>query len=142
MTASLGALDGPLPPKDAFEANDGADPRGYRLYGRWSKRVVRATLDFWDDQDDVYPVYLRAGERLDVSLDGPDGANPSLVLWRPGVGSLSSVGEVRKRLAFSARPGSREHIGARAGADGWYSIQVRLGAEGAGPYRLTAVRSR
>jgi subtilisin family serine protease len=141
VAAALVALETSVPPADAYEPNDGADPRGYRLYGRWSKRVVRATVDYWDDQDDVYPVYLRAGQRLDASLDGPTGTNPSLVLWRPGVSSVTGVAEARRRLDFSARPAWREHVGGRAAVDGWYAVQVRLGSEGAGAYRLTFVRS-
>jgi hypothetical protein len=142
VTAALAALAAPLPPADAFEANDGADPRAYRLYGPWSRRVVRATLDFWDDQDDVYAVYLRKGQRLDVSLVGPARTNPSLVLWRRGAALLDSVAEQGRRLRFSAQPGAREHLGARVAADGWYAVHVRLGSEGAGRYRLTLVRNR
>lgn len=142
VVGALAALDIAVPPPDAFESNDGADPKGYRLYGGWSKRLVRATVDFWDDQDDVYGVYLRAGQRLDVSLDGPEGTNPSLLLWRPGARELGGLTAPRMRLRFSARPGSREYLGARVGVEGWYSVQVRLGSEGAGPYRLTLSRSR
>ncbi len=142
VAGALATLDGEVPPADAFEANDGADPSGYRLYGGWSQRVVRATLDFWDDQDDVYGVYLRAGQRVDVSLNGPAGTNPALVLWRPGAVQLDSLTEPDRRLRFSARRGAKEYVGARVAAEGWYSVQVRLGSAGAGAYQLTLVRSR
>ncbi|MDH4178381.1 MAG: S8 family serine peptidase [Thermoleophilia bacterium] len=142
VTAAATALDGLTPPPDAFEPNDDADPRAYRLYGRWSERVVRATLDFWDDQDDVYAVYLRAGQRIDVALDGPADTSPSLVLWRPGVGRIDDLAEVDRRLRFSSRPGSAQYVGARVGAAGWYGVQVRLSEPGDGEYRLTVVRSR
>jgi subtilisin family serine protease len=143
VTGALDALgEQPLPPPDAFESNDGADPRAYRLYGGWSRRVVRATLDFWDDQDDVYAVYLRRGQRLDVSLDGPSHTNSNLILWRRGAMLLDSIAEQSLRLRYSARPGAREHLGARVQEEGWYAVQVKLGSEGAGRYRLTLVRSR
>ena len=61
VTAALGAIDGQLPAADALETNDDAGDRSHRLSGTWRRRVVKATVDYWDDQDDVYAVYLAEG---------------------------------------------------------------------------------
>ena len=42
-----------------------------------------ASLDFWDDQNDVYAVRLRRGGRLVATLSRAT-ANVNLTLWKPG----------------------------------------------------------
>jgi hypothetical protein len=141
MAAALSALAEPPPPADRFETNDDAGTRAYRLYGPWRKRVVNASVDFWDDQNDVYGVYLRAGHRLDVSLAGPEGTNPSLALWNPAAERVDDLSGQELRMRASIRPADREHLGAVAGATGWYFVHVKLGTPAAGAYRLTIVRT-
>jgi subtilisin family serine protease len=138
---ALAALAVPPPPPDRLEANDDAGSQAYRLYGRWHTRIVRASVDFWDDQDDVYGVYLRPGERVDVSLDGPDDADPNLLLWHPRAQHIDDLAGQALRLRASTRPGSRQHLGAKAGSTGWYYVHVKLVGPAAGAYRLTIVRT-
>lgn len=140
VTRALAALGGPLPPADTFEPNDDAGQDAYRVYGRWRTRTIRATADFWDDENDVYGVYLRRGERLDVALAGPAATDPSLVLWRPATVSVDDLGRQDLRLQTSTRPGAREHLGARAPVTGWYFVHVKLGSQGSGAYRLRLTR--
>ena len=64
VARALGALAGPVPPRDRFEPND-ADAHAPRLAPR--RRVV-ATLDYWDDRLDVYRVRVPADSRLVTSL--------------------------------------------------------------------------
>ena len=97
-------------------------------------------MDYWDDQDDVYAVYLRKGRRLDASLDG-DGGDLSLALWRPGRSRCSSWTSQAGRVRLSARPGAREHLGFRADTTGWHYLQVRVVAAGEAAYRLAVVRT-
>ena len=51
----------PLPERDRYETNDDAGSRAYTRRG--SNRRSSATVDFWDDQDDVYAIRLARGQR-------------------------------------------------------------------------------
>ena len=97
-----------------------------------------ATLDFWDDNVDVYKVYLRAKQRIVVTLDGPRGVNTDLLLWKPGTQRVQglSLALLRQRVALSAKPGTREQISHRAKTTGWYYVEAKLVQPGAGSYRL------
>jgi hypothetical protein len=143
LAAALGALDGPLPVADSYESNDDAGIRAFKLWGR--SIDVTATLDFWDDQIDVYKVRLRRGQTVAVSLHGPAGTDANLVLWRPGtqrVEGLSPALQAR-RLTQSVRVGSSdEHFLHRARQDGWYYVEVKLPGPGSGQYRLHISKSR
>ncbi len=140
VTAALGALGGQPPAADSLETNDDAADRSHRLSGTWRRRLVHATVDYWDDQDDVYAVYLRAGRRLDASLGG-DSGDLSLALWRPGTESVQLLAGQWGRVRLSARPGASEHLGFRAETTGWHYLQVRVVAAGETAYRLAVVRS-
>jgi hypothetical protein len=62
---------------------------------------VKASLDFWDDQDDVYAVYLHRGEKLYASLVPSQDAEVALALWRPetvAVADLAATGPARPPL--------------------------------------------
>lgn len=138
VTAALAGLGLPLPPPDRHEPNDDAGSRAFTLWG--VRRVVTATLDFWDDQNDVYRVYLRRGQRLFASLAGTTGTDPALALWRPGTLEIDDLSRQDLRVRLSAVFGPNEHLGYRAKSAGWYSLHVKLGAPGGGPYRLSVVK--
>ena len=67
------------------------------MYGR--ERAVKATLDFWDDQVDVYRVNVAKGERLKAFLRGPADTQTNLILWRPGTEHVEGVSEEVQRGA-------------------------------------------
>jgi hypothetical protein len=138
VTAALGALALPLPVPDSREPNDDAGGRAFTLWG--TKRVVTATLDFWDDQNDVYRVFLRRGQRLFASLAGAAGTDPAMALWRPGTQEIDDLSRQYFRVRLSASVGPNEHLGFKAQAEGWYSLHIKLGAPGSGPYRLSVVK--
>ncbi len=140
IAAALAALDGSLPSVDTLETNDDAGAESRHLSGTWRRRLFEATIDFWDDQDDVYAVYVRAGGRLDVALEG-DAGDLSLALWRPGTTTVQGIAEQQGRVRLSARRGPREHLGFRAETTGWHYVQVRIVAAGDTTYRLALVRS-
>nr|MDP9490804.1 hypothetical protein [Actinomycetota bacterium] len=102
---------------------------------------IRATLDYWNDPNDVYAVRLRKGGRLFATLDGEGNrkisANVNLVLWRPGTRRISQS----RALASSASPGAFEVIRyfnvPRAGV---YYVQAKIVEPGAGRYTLRMVR--
>jgi subtilisin family serine protease len=145
VTAALKALTGPLPPRDRYEGNDQAGDQAFTLYG--SSIDVKATLDYWDDNVDVYKVRLRRGQTMSVSLRGSAGTDTNLVLWRPGtqIVEAASFGEQAALQAFrvtqSARAGPDEHFLYRARRTGWYYVEVKLTTQGSGLYRLHIAKS-
>jgi subtilisin family serine protease len=140
VSKAIGALDGVLPPPDRLEPNDDAGAAAARLSTNVTS--VKATIDFWDDQIDVYRLYVSKGERLKLDLEGPVGTNSNLLLWKPGT---KHVGDIRKqnlRAAESTGPGSSHRLGYRAPASGWYYVEVKVVTRGSGPYDLTIGRKR
>ena len=142
VTAALEALAEPLPPADRYESNDDAGSRAATMYG--SERTVKATLDFWDDQVDVYRVNVGKGERLKTFLRGPVGTQTNLILWRPGTKHVEGLSEVvqRMRVAQSARAGSNEALSYRPSEGGWYFVEVKMASPGSGRYSLRLAKTR
>ena len=145
-TGAIYSLSGPLPPRDAHEPNDDAGEDAYRLYFPAGERArfVKASLDFWDDQDDVYGVYLDRGEKLYVSLVPSQQAKVALALWRPETVAVSDLARQDLRVRLSNRPGRRERLAWTADEPGWHFLQARITAATATPvaYRLSIVRIR
>jgi hypothetical protein len=144
VDAALKALDGPIPPPDRYEGNDDAGDRAFTLYGR--SIDVAATLDFWDDQIDVYRIRLRKGQTVAVSLRGPARTDTNLILWKPGTRQVEprnlSPALQALRVTQSVHVGPNEHFLNRAREDGWYYVEVKLSTPGAGQYRLHISKSR
>jgi hypothetical protein len=139
VAAAIAALAEQLPLGDRYEANDDAGPRAYPVSG--SNRRIKATVDFWDDQDDVYAINLKKGQRVYVGLTGSDiTADLSLALWLPKTRSIGNVRDLRFRARISARPAAREYFSHRAAKAGTYYVQVRMSSPGITRYRLTIVK--
>jgi Subtilase family len=140
VAAALGALAEALPIRDRYETNDDVGRRAQGLAGR--NRLIRATVDFWDDQDDVYAIRLQARQRVYVGLKGVESdADLSLALWLPRVRSIEGVGSLRFRAKVSTRSGGpREYFSFRAPTTGSYYVQVRMSSPGATQYRLRIVK--
>jgi len=129
------ALDDPLPEGDRYEINDQV-ANAAQLWGRKGQRI-RATIDYWDDRQDVYKVRLRAGQRLLAKLRGPAGTDTNLFVWKPGTTTVrSAVADYRFLAGQSKSPGSREQIRVTARQAGWYYLVVRSATPGAGKYGL------
>jgi len=138
MRAAIAALTRP-PVADAYEANDDAGPRAHRLAGATGR--LKATVDFWDDQDDVYAIRLKRNQPVYLGLTGGDpAADLSLALWLPRTRSVQDVGDIGLRARVSARPGAREYLSFRARAPGVYFVQVRMSSPGLTRYRLIVVK--
>jgi subtilisin family serine protease len=131
------AISGQVPPADALEPNDDAGRSARTVANR--KGTIRATVDFWDDQNDVYRIRLFPGQRLFVTLTGRSGTR--VYLWRPGTRTLNSLTALagNQRVARSAQRGASQRLGyeVRAKRPGFYYLQVKLEAEGGGPYTLS-----
>ena len=139
VASALASLPDAIPSRDRYEANDDVGRRAQGLAGK--NRLVRATVDFWDDQDDVYAFRLRARQRVYVGLRGVrSGADLSLALWLPGTRSIDDVTSLRSRAKVSARAGPREYFSYRARATGTHYVQVRMSSPGATRYRLRIVK--
>ena len=111
----------PLPPSDRFEPNDSVS-QAHRLRG--PRPVVGATLDYWDDQVDVYRVKLARGQRL-----------LARVRARPTV-DLILRGGSKRQLAHAAGAAQKQHLSYRVRQTGWYYVEVRIARAGAGRYTL------
>jgi serine protease len=138
VARAVGALDGVIPPPDRYEPNDDAGTSAVRLSAHVT--AVKATIDFWDDQVDVYKLYLRKGQRLRLTLNGPEGATSNLLLWRPGTKRVEDLRTQHLRAAQSIGPGSSHRLAYRAKAAGWYYAEVKLPTRGFGPYELDISR--
>jgi hypothetical protein len=138
VTAASAALAGELPAADTFEPNDDSGTRSYPLFGQ--RRTVVATLDYYQDQTDVYRVRLPKGQRVVVTLSGPEGTDANLVLWEPGAESVVAFPPRGLVAALSNDPGPEERIRYRSKRTGWYSIQVKLSEGDGGGYRLLVVK--
>jgi subtilisin family serine protease len=134
---AVAALNGPLPAPDRYETNDDAGDRAPKLWGR--VKHLRATIDFWDDQTDVYRIKLTAGQRFSATVKGPAGTNTNLVLWKPGTPTVESLSLelLQLRAAQAAGPGAAKRLRYRAPHTGWYYLEVKLATPGFGPYTLS-----
>lgn len=140
VTAALRQLAaGQVAPRDRFEPNDDAGDAAAVLWGQ--TRREEATLDFWDDQNDVYAIKLRRGQPVYVSVRGPAGYDTNLILWQPGTKRVDDLGSLDLVAKQSARPGRREFLSYRARKAGWHYVQVKLATRGAGKYRLVIVKA-
>jgi subtilisin family serine protease len=133
VSKALTALDGQIPAADRLEPNDDA--------GRWAATVPgkldkRATLDWWDDPNDVYRVYLKRGQRITVVVRPRSRIDPSLFLWKPGLRSLAHARSGLRARRSLHGPGVPERLVYRARTSGWYSVQVTLARPGFGSYHI------
>ncbi len=139
VAAAIDALVTRLPLRDFYEANDDAGSRAYSVFG--SNRRIKATVDFWEDQDDVYAIRLRKNQPVYVGLTGSDSSvDLSLAFWLPQVRSIESVSSLRFRARVSARAGSRQYLSYRARTAGTYFVQVRMSSPGLTRYRLAIIK--
>jgi subtilisin family serine protease len=134
VAAAVHAVSAPLPPADRLEPNDDAGTQAPRIS---ATAKLHATLDFWDDQIDVYRVRIPAGKRLLVRTDGPAGTNTDLLLWRPGTKHVADLRAQRLRVAQSLTPGASERLSYRAKKAGTYYVELKLASAGSGSYTLS-----
>ena len=139
VDAAIAALDERLPERDFYETNDDLGSRAYTTFG--SNRRIQATVDFWDDQDDVYAISLDRKQPVYVGLTGADTTvDLSLAFWLPKATSLERVADTRYRVRTSARRGSRQYLSYRARGKGTFYVQVRMSSPGSTRYRLVIVK--
>ena len=136
VAAAIAALSKRLPERDFYETNDDLGTRAYTAYG--SNRRIQATVDFWDDQDDVYAIELDRNQPVYVGLTGADASvDLGLAFWLPQARSIERVADFRYRVRTSARSGARQYLSYKPSLGGTFYIQVRMSSPGATRYRLT-----
>ena len=141
VTAAIDSLSWVPFPADRLEPNDEAGARARTVWG--PSQEIEATLDFWNDQTDVYRIRLRRGQRILARLRGfTRGAETTLALWRPGTKRVDGLSNAR-RLAVRDDVGTVKEIRFRARrAAGWYYLQVKLSTPLASRYTLRFFKSR
>ncbi len=129
---------GALPAVDRFETNDDAGARARRI----KRRSLVASIDYWNDQNDVYAVRLRKGQRLRVVLKGLGKAGPDLnvAIWLPGTKRVDHHRSVNQLAGQRSGPSATERLSYRARKAGLYYVQVKVSAPGAGSYHLKLLR--
>jgi len=135
QAAALDLLAAGAPPRDRYEPNDGVGTDAYPLYG--ARRDVAATIDYWNDRDDVYRVYIRAGQRLTATWAPDTATRPALALWRPDTIAVDAASIPDRRLLA---PAEGKGVSFAAKAAGWYLLDVRMARPGAGGYRLVVAK--
>jgi subtilisin family serine protease len=135
VAAAVESLNSPLPDADFREPNDEAGARAPHVWGRKGQKLS-ATINYWDDQTDLYQVHLRRGQRIRATLRGPQDLEMSLFLWKPGTRRVEGFARDERRLAAKATVGELRRIRYRARTNGWYYLQVKITAAGSGTYRL------
>ena len=134
---------GPLPTPDRYEPNDDAGPWAHALPPL--PRTIEATLDYWDDDVDVYRVHLSAGQRLYARLTPGVPARVSLALWRPGTQHVLGLhARLSDRAAVSRTKGQQSRLSFRATVTGVYYLEAKLGTQSRAvvTYRLALTRVR
>jgi subtilisin family serine protease len=143
VTAAVArALSGKIPARDALEPNDDAGGQAHTVPGQ--RTTIRATVDYWDDQSDVYRIRLFPGQKLFASLGRASGMR--VLLWRPGTRTLEGLTPelANRRVGHSARQGANQLLGysVPAGRGGFYYLQVKLESKTERAYSLTVVKSK
>jgi subtilisin family serine protease len=125
-----------LPAPDRLEPNDDAGNEAAIVA---TPRAFTATLDAFDDPNDVYKVHLDRGQRLSVVVRAGSSIDPSLILWKRGLTSLAAAtSDLRAKRSIHG-PGVPEHVRYRAVQAGWYYVQVKLAPDSSaywGAYRI------
>ena len=114
----------PLPTPDRYEPNDDAGPWAHTLPA--SQHSVDASLDYWDDNLDVYRVRLARGERLFARLTPATAAKIRLQLWAPGTEHVDSLEAQSVRLADSRQVGPQVRLSLRARRRGVYYLSAKV----------------
>lgn len=104
---------------------------------------MRATIDAFDDTNDVYAIRVTAGQRVTLRLRGLSG-KPLLALWPTGTKHVTDVtaAAIRSGRVLAVRERHNPALTQRVSGTGWYFAQVRAPARGGGAYTLSIEKSR
>ncbi len=79
-----------------------------------------------------------------MRLHGPGIHGLALAIWKPGTQHVSGTPQAvaSQRLFQSLRAGPNQAVHLRARRSGWYRVEVKVVAPGAGPYLLQIAKTR
>ena len=97
--------------------------------------VDLATLDFWDDNADVYGVHPRAGQQIVVTLDARRRRHRSS-LWKPGTQVQAAAPRCSAARRARGKPGTRERSCTARRQRAGTTSRSKVVQPGAGVYRL------
>lgn len=133
-----------LPAPDRLEPNDDAGPWSHSLPPL--PRTISASLDYWDDDIDVYRFHLAKGEAVYARLTPAGRATVRLALWPPGTVNVEPrfVGQPLPTapVAKGRRVGAQVRAAFRAKVAGTYYVEAKLVSQSRDPvqYRLSLAR--
>jgi len=129
-----------LPPPDAYEPNDDAGTFSHALPPL--PRTFTATLDFWDDDRDVYRVVLKAGQHLYAHLTTETAGRVTLQLWSPRTRRIEGA-DAALRVAAGRLVGHHVRLAYRADEPGTYYLAATLanGERERTVYRLAVAKA-
>jgi hypothetical protein len=133
VTAAVHSMRGQVPAPDRFEPNDDVGREAATVFKRTLR--LRATLDAWDDPNDVYAVHLRRGQGMSV-LVRSGSLDTSIALWKPGLRALALASDDFRARRSIHPAGAPERLAYRAHRAGWYYLQVKLAQGGSGSYSI------
>ncbi len=127
---------GHLPPVDHYEPNDNAGPWAHALPPL--PHTIQATLDYWDDDVDVYRVYLQKGRALYARVTPESPGTVRMRLWAPGTQRVDTLDVQQSLIAQSHVSGPQSRLAYRATRTGTYYLELRLARPARDPlgYRL------
>ena len=130
-----------LPTPDHYEPNDEAGASSHALPPL--SRTIDATLDYWDDDVDVYRVHLNRGQRLYARLTPDVNAHVALALWAPATKVVEGISaDTGDRLLEGRQVGVQSRLSFRAPKSGVYYVELKLVSKvrNGVPYRLALSR--
>ena len=130
----------PLPAPDRYEPNDDAGASAHAIPPL--PTTIAASLDYWDDNVDVYRVYLKQGQQVFARLTPAAAATVRLTLWPPGTQHVEGLATSSKRVAQSRAVGRQERLSFKAKKTGTYYLELKLVTPTHDPaqYRLSVSR--
>lgn len=139
--ALLNLTTAPLPAADRYEPNDNAGPWAHALPPL--PRTITATLDYWDDNIDVYRVHLDRGKRLFAHVTPSIARSVRMALWAPGTQRVDALDAQQLRLTQSHFVSGQARLAFRAPLTGTYYLQLKLVQKNdAGPMPYTLALAR
>ena len=131
---------GNYPPPDAYEPNDDAGSWAH-AFGR--PRTITASVDYWDDPNDVYSIPLTKGQKLFARLSTPQADKVALLLWKPGTKTVLGLRAITgEQAAIATRDGGQNRLALVVPASGVYYLQVKDSSPTRWPvqYRLSVAK--